>query len=74
MSTCRADQWPVVPEEGGRESLGCEAATHSEEKTFFIHIYIYIYKRMICGCFSWQLGELCMFLRTGKITFSQTTT
>lgn len=42
VSTCRADQWPVVPEEGGRESLGCEAATHSEEKTFFIHIYIYI--------------------------------
>lgn len=35
VSTCRADQWPVAPEEGGRESLGCEAATHSEEKTLW---------------------------------------
>lgn len=24
---------------------------------------------MICGCFSWQLGELCMFPRTEKLPF-----
>lgn len=69
MSTCRADQWPVVPEEGGRELHGCEAATHSERKVFFLKK-----KRMN--------DQWLFFLATGcvvhisedrKITFSKTT-